>query len=61
MIEFLTADIIATGVGIIGAALSMYAGFKAKMSVLEKAVSDLENLVTEMRQDIKLLIASNTK
>lgn len=59
MVELLTPDVIATGVGITAAALGMYAGFKARMLVLEKAVFDLEKLVSELRQDIKLLLTAH--
>lgn len=58
MLDFLTPDMIAMLVSTGSILIGMYAGFKARMSVLEKAVTDLEGLVSEMRQDIKTLIAS---
>lgn len=58
MLNFLTPDMIAMLISTGGILIGMYAGFKARMSVIEKAVTDLENLVSEMRQDIKTLIAS---
>ena len=37
--------------------VGMYAGFRVRISVLEREVNDLRDLVSELRQDIKALLA----
>lgn len=38
--------------------ISIYAGFRVRISLLEKEVNDLRELVSELRQDIKMLLKS---
>lgn len=37
--------------------VGIYAGFRVRISVLEREVNDLRDLVSELRQDIKALLA----
>lgn len=42
---------------LLGGWVGIYAGFKVKIAVLEREVNDLRLLVSELRQDIKLLLS----
>lgn len=41
---------------IIGGLLGIYTSFKTKLAVLEREVSDLRDMVSELRLDIKNLL-----
>lgn len=42
---------------IISGLIGIYSGFKTQLTVLEREVSDLRELVSELRLDIKALIS----
>ena len=44
---------------IISGLIGIYSGFKTQLTVLEREVSDLRELVSELRLDIKALISKN--
>lgn len=56
--EFTINDI-ASLVMILSGWVSVYAGFRSKVAILENDVAGLRDLVTELRQDIKLLLSKN--
>ena len=39
--------------------VSVYAGFRSRIAILENDVMGLRDLVTELRQDIKMLLSKN--
>lgn len=56
--EFTLNDITSL-VMILSGWVSVYAGFRSKIAILENDVASLRDLVTELRQDIKMLLGKN--
>lgn len=52
-----TTDNIMSIVLIVSSLIGIYAGFKAQLTVLEKEVGNLRELVSELRLDIKSLLS----
>ncbi len=51
-----TLDGIVSLVMLLSGWVGIYAGFRAKITVLEQEVSNLKTLVTELRHDVKSLL-----
>lgn len=52
-----TPDNVINIILIVSSLIGIYAGFKAQLTVLEKEVGNLKELVSELRLDIKSLIS----
>lgn len=55
--EFTVNDLVSI-VMMVSGWIGIYAGFRVRLSVLEKEVNDLRGLVTELRHDIKALLTT---
>lgn len=55
--EFTVNDLVSI-VMMVSGWIGIYAGFRVRLSVLEKEVNDLRGLVTELRHDIKALLTA---
>lgn len=51
-----TIDDITSVIVLLSGWISIYAGFRVKITVLEREVQNLRELVNELRQDIKMLL-----